>query len=182
MQAKEIIEKLKLTFNELVGKPAEPVALMDATLKDGTAIQITELAVGGIVTINGVPAPVGEHELSDGTKIYVGENGAITEIEAPEQAPVAPEAPAVEDMGAKFSAFESVTNEKFSSYEAKFASYETRFADYEAKLSKATTIIEGLINLTKELSEAPTGVVDPAAQVVNNFKEEKKKSYDILFS
>jgi len=39
-----------------------------------------------------------------------------------------------------------------------------------------------LINLTKELSEAPTGVVDPAAHVVNNFKEEKKKSYDILFS
>ncbi len=180
MQAKEIIEKLKLTFNELVGKPAEPVALMDATLKDGTPIQITELAVGGIVTINGVPAPVGEHELSDGTYIIVGENGAITEIkpaEMPEEV-----APAVEDMGAKFSAFESVTNEKFSSYEAKFASYETRFADYEAKLSKATTIIEGLINLTKELSEAPTGVVDPAAQVVNNFKEEKKKSYDILFS
>ena len=178
MQAKEIIEKLKLTFNELVGQPA-PVALMDATLEDGTPVKITELAVGGIVTINDVPAPVGEHKLSDGTKIYVGENGAITEIEAPEQAPVAP---AAEDMGAKFSAFESVTNEKFSSYEAKFASYETRFADYEVKLSKATTIIEGLINLTKELSEAPTGVVDPAAQVVNNFKEEKKKSYDILFN
>jgi hypothetical protein len=178
MQAKEIIEKLKLTFNELVGQPA-PVALMDATLEDGTPVKITELTVGGIVTINDVPAPVGEHKLSDGTKIVVGENGAITEIEAPEQAPVAP---AAEDMGAKFSVFESVTNEKFSSYEAKFASYETRFADYEVKLSKATTIIEGLINLTKELSEAPTGMVDPAAQVVSNFKEEKKKSYDILFN
>ena len=178
MQAKEIIEKLKLTFNELVGQPA-PVALMDATLEDGTPVKITELIVGGIVTINDVPAPVGEHKLSDGTKIYVGENGAIMEIEIPEQAPVAP---AAEDMGAKFSAFETTTNEKFSSYEAKFASYETRFADYEVKLSKATTIIEGLINLTKELSEAPTGVVDPAAQVVNNFKEEKKKSYDILFN
>jgi Tol biopolymer transport system component len=178
MQAKEIIEKLKLTFNELVGQPA-PVALMDATLEDGTPVKITELTVGGIVTINDVPAPVGEHKLSDGTKIVVGENGAITEIEAPEEAPIAP---AAEDMGAKFSAFESVTNEKFSSYEAKFASYETRFADYEVKLSKATTIIEGLINLTKELSEAPTGMVDSAAQVVNNFKEEKKKSYDFLFS
>ena len=178
MQAKEIIEKLKLTFNELVGN-AQPVALMDATLKDGTPIQITELAVGGIVTINGQPAPAGEHELSDGTYIIVGENGAIMEIKKEVEAP---EEPVVEDMGAKFSAFESVTNEKFASYESKFAAYETRFADYEAKLSKATTIIEGLINLTKELSEAPTGVVDPAAQVVNNFKEEKKKSYDILFS
>ena len=176
MQAKEIIEKLKLTFNELVGQPAQPVALIDATLEDGTAIQITELAVGGIVTINGEPAPVGEHKLSDGTYIVVADNGAIAEIKPaamPEE---------VEDMGAKFSAFESVTNEKFASYEAKFASYETRFSDYEVKLSKATTIIEGLINLTKELSEAPTGVVDPAAQVVNNFKEEKKKSYDILFN
>jgi spore coat protein CotH len=178
MQAKEIIEKLKLTFNELVGQPA-PVALMEATLEDGTVVKVTEMAIGGIVTINDQPAPAGEHKLSDGTKIVLGENGVIMEIEAPEQAP---EAPAVEDMGAKFSAFESVTNEKFTSYEAKFASYETRFADYEVKLSKATTIIEGLINLTKELSEAPTGVVDPAANVVNNFKEEKKKSYDFLFS
>ena len=45
MQAKEIIEKLKLTFNELVGQPA-PVALMDATLEDGTPVKITELTVG----------------------------------------------------------------------------------------------------------------------------------------
>jgi len=178
MQAKEIIEKLKLTFNELVNQPT-PVALMDATLADGTPVKITELAVGGIVTINDQPAPAGEHLLSDGTKIYVGENGAITEIEAPEEVPAAP---AAEDMGAKFSAFESVTNEKFAEYESKFATYESRFADYESKLTKATTIIEGLINLTKELSEAPTGPVDPAAHVVNNFKEEKKKSYDILFS
>jgi len=109
MQAKEIIEKLKLTFNELVNQPT-PVALMDATLADGTPVKITELAVGGIVTINDQPAPAGEHLLSDGTKIYVGENGAITEIEAPEEVPAAL---AAEDMGAKFSAFESVTNEKF---------------------------------------------------------------------
>ena len=180
MQAKEILEKLRLTFNELVGQPT-PVALIDATLADGTAVKITELAVGGIVTINDQPATAGEYVLSDGTNIVIGDNGAIIEIESSSVEQTEPATP--EDMGAKFSAFESVTNEKFAQYESKFASYETRFADYESKLSKATTIIEGLISLTKQLSEAPTGAVDPAANVVNNFKEEKQEvSYDILFS
>lgn len=181
MKATEIIEKLRLTFNELVKQESNPVALVSATLKDGTAVEVTEMAVGGIVTINGVPAPVGEHELSDGSVLVVGENGAITEIKPAQQMPEEPAAQ--EDMTAKFSAFESVTNEKFTSYESKFAAYEQRFADYEAKLNKATQVIEGLLNLTQTLAETPTGVPDQAVKTSNNFVAEKKeKSYDILFS
>jgi len=188
MSAKEIIEKLRLTFNELVTPVAvaNPIQLMDATLKDGTAVQITELMVGGIVTIDGIPAPIGEHELSDGTYIVVGDNGVITEIKT-ETEEVVTEAkkmqPMEQEIGNKFSAFESATNEKFASYEAKFSAYEQRFSDYETRLNKATQVIEGLLNLTQTLAETPTGIPDASVKSSSSFAEEKKaKSYDILFS
>jgi len=179
MNAKEIIEKLRLTFNELVAPVAvaNPIQLMDATLSDGTAIQITEMIVGGIVTINGTPAPIGEYELSDGTYIMVGDNGAITEIK--QDVAVETAAPMQDEIGNKFSAI----NEKFASYEEKFSAYEQRFSDYEVRLNKATQVIEGLLNLTQTLAETPTGVPDASVKSTSSFAEEKKvKSYDILFS
>jgi hypothetical protein len=175
MTAKEIIEKLRATFSELT----VPVKFMDATLADGTAIQITDLVVGGIVTINGAPAPAGEHTLSDGTVIVVGDNGAITEIkpaaaEAPAEAPAG--APMTEDMTSKFSEFQAATSQKFADYEAKFAQYEQR-------LDKATKVIEGLLNLTQTLAETPTAAPDPAVKSSSTFSAEpKQKDYSILFS
>lgn len=181
MNTKEILEKLKLTFSELVSGaeiPAEApemVVPIKAKLKDGTEVEVTELGVGGVVTIAGQPAPVGEHTLEDGTIIVVGENGVITELKPVEGATV------VEDMGKdmkeKFHAFETATNEKFSAYEAKFA-------DYEAKLSKATKVIEGLLSLTQTLAEQPTGTPDPIVTGKNNFSQTEKaeKNYSILFS
>jgi hypothetical protein len=185
MNAKEILEQLRQRFNELTGPaPVQaPVALLDAKLADGTAVQITELVVGGIVTINGTPAPAGEHTLEDGTVLVVGDNGAIMEIKPAASAEPAPENVVSQDMGAKFSAFEVSTNEKFASYENKFSAYEARFSDYEAKLNKATTIIEGLIQLTQTLADAPTGAPDPAAKTSANFSEAKKEpNYSLLFS
>jgi hypothetical protein len=181
MHPKEIIEKLKLTFNELVNAQptSAPIALMSTTLVDGTPIEITDLVVGGVVTIDGVPAPIGEHTLVDGTIIVVGDNGAITEIKVATSAPEEV-APAVEDMSAKFSAFELSTSEKFTSYESKFAAYEQRFSDYEGRLDKATKVIEALLNVTATLAETPTGIPDAAVKTSNNFKEEK--NYDILFN
>ena len=177
MTPKEIIEKLRLTFNELVNNESAPVALSTYKLVDGTEVEITELAVGGVVTVAGTPAAVGELTLEDGSVLVIGDNGAITEIKAAQPMPEEP--PMQEDMTAKFSAFELATNEKFASYEAKFA-------DYEAKLQKATKVIEGLLNLTQTLAETPTGVADPIVKTTNNFKQEKQekteKDYSILFS
>lgn len=179
MTPKEIIEKLRLTFNELVNTPeATPVALSTYKLVDGTEVEITELAVGGVVTIAGNPAPVGDHKLEDGTTITVGDNGAITAIVPAEVMPeeIEEDLKKKEKMEELFEAFQSTTNEKFASYEAKFA-------DYEAKLQKATKVIEGLLNLTQTLAETPTGVADPIVKTTNNFKQEKtEKNYSILFS
>lgn len=181
MNTKDILEKLKLTFAELVKNadvaPVAPVAPeapemvtpMKAKLKDGTEVEITALEVGGIVTINGQPAPVGDHTLEDGTVISVGENGAITAV--------VPTPSMEEEMKKKMFDFEAATNEKF-------ASYETRFADYEAKLSKATKVIEGLLQLTQTLAEQPTGNPDPITNPATKFSAETKteNKYKMLFS
>lgn len=173
MNPKEILEKLRQTFSELTGNQPAPAVFTTATLMDGTPVEVTELAVGGIVTINGTPAPAGEHQLSDGTIIVVGDNGTITEIKP---ASVPPMDNGDSEMMNKFTAFEQATNQKF-------ASYEQKFADYEAKLAKANQVIEGLLNLTQTLAEQPTGTPDVSVKSVNSFQDEpKKKSYSILFS
>lgn len=182
MNHTEILTKLKQTFSELMQQSPkkEEVKMIDAMLADGTAIQITEMAVGGIVTINGTPAPSGEHKLQDGTIIVVGDNGAIMEIKP---AAAMPEEPAAqEDYGAKFSAFETATNEKFAAYETKLSAYEQKFAEFDERLSKANIVIEGLLNLTQTIATTPTGVADESVKANNNFKEEKQINYDILFS
>lgn len=186
MKAKEIIENLRLAFNEMVNQTEQK--FMDAMLKDGTMVSVTELAIGGVVTIEGQPAPIGEHILEDGTIIVLGDNGVITEIKPAE--PTAEVEIEVEgkkqeeDMTAKFSAFETSTLEKFNSYEEKFKMYEQRFADYELKLSNAQKVIGLLKDLTQQLADSPTGEVDQAVKSSNTFatKEKKEFSYDILFS
>jgi hypothetical protein len=177
MTTKEILEKLKLTFAELVAPAPETAPEMvqptKVKTKDGVEVEVSEMGVGGIVTIQGQPAPVGDLTLEDGTVLSVGDNGVITAI--------VPAEPMVEDMTKqmqnKFNAFETATNEKFSAYEQKFA-------DYEAKLSKATKVIEGLLSLTQTLAEQPTGVPDPVATGKNNFAKTEKveKNYSLLFS
>lgn len=182
MKATEIIAQLRQTFNELVNQPTqEVVQLIEGTLKNGTKVNVTELAVGGIVTIDGVPAPVGDHELSDGTIITLGDNGVITEIKAKVEVEV--DAKKKEDeMYNNFSSFQTSANEKFASYESKFANYEQKFADYETRLNKATQVIEGLLNLTQSLAETPTGVADVAIKTDQKFSKTKDFKYDILFS
>lgn len=174
--AKTILDKVSVFFSELVNPPmqneskiiATPntgVKMISAKLKDGTEVEVTKLGIGGIVTIKGSPAPIGEHTLEDGTKIVVGDNGVIMEIEMPQ-------APVVEDMTAKFAAFQNVTNEKFASYENKFASYENKFAEYEIKLTQANKVIQGLMDISKLLVEAPTAKADEVVKSSNNFNKE----------
>jgi len=208
MNATEILKKLREQFNEIVKNaempttpPTAPASApttapapemnvpIKSKLKDGTEIEITEMEVGGIVTILGQPAPIGEHTLEDDTIITIGDNGAITAIAIANGTTP----PIVEDMAKKkmgmeeiFSAFQTSTNEKFTSYESKFASYEERFSAYEIKLNRAVQVIDGLLDLTTKLSATPTGTPDNSVKISNNFNEnkieDKWSGYDTLFS
>lgn len=177
--AQSILNKVSMFFAELVGDQMPPVSgepkatenkMMEAKLKDGTVVEVTELVIGGIVTIEGVAAPVGEHMLEDGTLIVLGDNGAIMHImpATEEVAPAIPEEPiGQEDMSAKFAAFESATNEKFAAYEDKFAAY-------EVKLTQANKVIEGLMQISKMLVEAPQAQADSSVKNSNAFSEVKR--------
>lgn len=182
--AQTILSQVQQFFSELVkgeetfaenmpevsGTPeAAPVKMMEAKLKDGTIVEVTEMAVGGIVTIAGAPAPVGEHMLEDGTMIVLGDNGAIMEIKPKQEDEISVEVevPQTEDMSAKFAAFESATNEKF-------AAYEEKFAQYEGKLTQANKVIEGLMQISKMLVEAPQANADASVKTSNAFATDKK--------
>jgi hypothetical protein len=56
--------------------------MAEYSLMDGTKVEISALEIGGSVTIEGLPAPAGDHELMDGTEITLDENGIIVEIES----------------------------------------------------------------------------------------------------
>jgi hypothetical protein len=175
-KAQEVLNKVSMFFAELIGnepmppasgEPAAPVKMMEAKLKDGTIVEVSELAVGGIVTIAGTPAPVGEHELETGEVIVLGDNGAIMEIK-PKMGEVA--VPVVEDMSARFAAFESATSAKFAAFET---SANEKFSAYEVKLSQANKVIEGLMQISRMLVEAPQSGPDPSVKIGNAFADEK---------
>lgn len=176
MDAKEILSKVKEFFADLqnpaapvaaAAPPAAPAAPQSYPLKDGGEVMIDRLEVGGIVMIDGNPALPGDIELADGTKITIADNGAIAAI-----APGAPEL----DMGQKFSAFETATNEKFGEYETKFASYEQKFTEYEVKLGKATKVIEQLLQLSQLIVDQPAAAPDTTVKTANIFKEDKREN------
>jgi hypothetical protein len=199
MQAKEILAQIKQVFNDLTAPVAAaapevaPAAPKEYEIKGGGMVMIDKLEAGGIVMIDGSPALVGELELADGTKLTIGDNGVISAIEMGASAEPTLEAPAAsEDMGAKFTAFENSTNEKFTAYETKLSAYEQRFAanetqlgEYKAELGKHKEMIEKLLQFGKLMVEAPAAPADPAAKVGNNFAEidtDKIKASSILFN
>ena len=146
-----------------------PVAAeaVKAKLKDGTEVSVSELVIGGTVMIGEAPAPAGEHELEDGTKITVGEGGVITAV-TPGVAVAAPPA----DYTKEFAA----VNEKLTGYEAKFAGYEQKFADYETRIQKAQAMNEKLFAIVEKLAEAPTA--DPASGSGGNFNSQYSEDKD----
>lgn len=104
--ATEIIELVKTAKEKFFGPPVPPPAVAplpiaapatlttDYTTKDGVALSIDMLAIGGVVIMNAAPAPLGDYELQDGTKLTVGDGGVITMVTPPVAAVAAPAAQA----------------------------------------------------------------------------------------
>jgi hypothetical protein len=93
MNAQEAILKIKALFEDNAAPVEEvqaeetkvdetKVEMAEYSLMDGTKVEISALEIGGSVTIEGLPAPAGDHELMDGTEITLDENGIIVEIES----------------------------------------------------------------------------------------------------
>ena len=171
MNAKDAIMQIRALFEDMpqveapapVEAPIEevPVTFAEYSLMDGTKVMISELAIGGEVTLaDGTPAPVGEHQLADGTKIVLDEASKILSIETPEaEAKEAEETPA--EMGNKID--EKMADE-IAALVSENENLKTQVAQLEAKVKNGFSQVAELI---EALTKTPNA--EPIAQPRNNF-------------
>ena len=131
MNLNEAIEKLSGLVSKFNAEPTTEQTFIDAKLMDGTIVRYESLEVGMPLLVideagNELPAPDGEHELEDGTKITV-EAGIITEVASKEEeAPEVEEAPIEQPMAA----VESVSKEDFETLKSEVADLKSKFEEF----------------------------------------------------
>ena len=177
MNIPDTLKKLKALFAEIPAEtpPAEQApATTEYKLKDGTAVTIDNLAAGGSVMINGLPAPAGEYTLEDGTGLMVDMNGIILEMKGGE-------APAEEmQQPDKYA-------EHFANIDAKFADM-TGIIDrqngtlqrFDAALKQSNEALQGLLQVVEKI--ANTTAAEPAEAPRQQFKKETPKTKDEIFT
>ena len=171
MNAKDAIMQIRALFEDMpqveapapIEAPIEevPVTFAEYSLMDGTKVMISELAIGGEVTLaDGTPAPAGEHQLADGTQIVLDETSKIVSIETPEaEAEIADETPA--EMGKKMD--EKMADE-IAALVSENENLKTQVAQLEAKVKNGFSQVAELI---EALTKTPNA--EPIAQPRNNF-------------
>lgn len=171
MNAKDAIMQIRALFEDMpqveapapIEAPIEevPVTFAEYSLMDGTKVMISELAIGGEVTLaDGSPAPMGEHQLADGTKIVLDEAAKILSIETPEaEAKEAEEVPA--ELGNKID--EKMADE-IANLVAENENLKSQVAELEAKVKNGFSQVAELI---EALTKTPNA--EPIAQPKNNF-------------
>ena len=161
MSTKDAIEKIKsMLFGDMekqvaVPPPAEPQKFEDYKLKSGAVVSIDKLEVGGSVTLEGAPAPDGEHELENGKVIMVS-GGLITEVkEGNVAAPsVEVEVEAMKKLPGKFSEIETGVNELKKLVEDQAKIIATQQESLKQMFSLVETISNNSIQAPKEQSKA----------------------------
>jgi hypothetical protein len=188
MNYQETINKIKALFE--IGMPVAPAnpdvsGLTDYILQDGTKVSINKLEVGGLVTINGTPAPDGEHKVQDGTIVKTKE-GVIQEITSPAEEVEGgnvnsdlgkdmEEKTISTDMGKKM---EDMAVE-MAEVKTKCASYESKMAETEAEMKKQKEAITMLTQMIEKMATMP--VEKPAAMATNQFTAQKSEDKEERF-
>jgi hypothetical protein len=152
---------------QMAEESAQPIeSVKEYVLMSGQKVLIDKLELGGKVMIvdeagQQSPAPVGEHELADGTKIVLDEAGTILELEVPEAdkveeeiIPDAPAEPSAEElMKKRIEEMQKQLDEIKMSYDAKLAQQEARFSK---GISDLSDVLVQLINTpSAEATEQP---------------------------
>ena len=170
MNAKEAILKIRALFEDMPVEPKveEPkvtkVEMAEYVLMDGTKVMVSELAVGGQVTLeDGSKAPDAEHKLADGSSI-VTLDGVITEIKQEE--------PEIEveieskDYEKKIEEMASAYDEKINQLLQANAELIEKIKDIEFKNKEGFSLV---VSMMEEFSKVPS--VDPIAST-KSFKFE----------
>lgn len=147
MKAKEALEQIKsLLFSSDAVLTSEVVTeFAEGVLADGTIVKFDKLEAGGVISIvtaeGEVPAPVGEHELEDGTIIVIAEAGIIAEVKM------------IEEEGVEIeieTKVEEEMNADVVNYDAKFEEINEAF---NSKISSIENKVDSLNEVTKKLIE-----------------------------
>ena len=171
-------QKMNDILKEVFGSPLN----MDVPLKDGTVVKVEaeegEEIVGKMVTINGQPAPAGEHELANGMVIVVDEKGLIVEKKEPKSP-----AEMMEEENKKLK--EEIEMLKANN-EKVVAEKEQVISDVQAKNTKTMEMMAGLQKEFVELKKMTVGnphppVSAPVAQVKPVSEEVKGDSLTEAF-
>lgn len=163
MEAKKALEQIKsLLFAEqvaeVVSQEEVAVEFMDGVLADGTVVKFDKLEAGGVISVvtpdGEVPAPVGEHELEDGTVIVVSEPGVIAEVKLPE-------APEVETEVAMSEEDEEVSVEEVEVVEPQV----DKFAEISEAFNSKLAEVEGKVDMLNEVTKKLVEFMDAFAKV-----------------
>ena len=195
MNAQEAILKIKALFEDNAAPVKQDeadmtkveetkVEMAEYSLMDGTKVEISALEVGGLVTIEGQPAPAGDHELMDGTEITLDENGKITEIET-KVVEASPEVDTEVEAGADYK--DKKMQEMAEQFEAKIAELidaknvsDAKVLDLENKVKQGFAQVAELIEaLSNTPSEDPIKKPNSFNEFVNTkgIKEQRLEKY-----
>lgn len=158
MQAKKALEQIKsLLFADQVAQVVSQedvtIEFAEGVLADGTIVKFDKLEVGGMISVvtpdGEIPAPVGEHELEDGTIIVVTEAGIIAEVKMVEA-----DGNEVEvDVEMSEEDEQPIVNEDEVIAEPQVDRFAEISEQFNSKLAEVETKVDVLNDVTKKLVE-----------------------------
>ena len=162
MNLNEAIEKLSGLVSKF-NADTTTEKFVDAKLMDGTIIRYESLEVGMPLMVideagNELPAPDGEHELEDGTKVTV-EGGIITEIASKQEEMPEEEMPNEQPMAA----VETVSKEDFETLKSEVADLKSKFEEFSKTNETLSAdnvamkdIVKETFSIVEKLAAIPT--------------------------
>jgi len=160
-----LFSKLKKLFEDEA--PAAVVELEKVFLADGVTEIKGNIATGEAVTIvvDGAeaPAPDGEHELQDGTKIKI-EAGVITEVEAKEE----PEMPLPMSEEAVMTAIQTAVATQSAEFAKQVEAIKTAHAAELAKVKDETKSLFEAVKVLASIEDEEPTAADPKRVSVSN--------------
>lgn len=163
MNLNEAIEKLSGLVSKFNADTTTETkeTFVDAKLMDGTIVRYESLEVGMPLMVideagNELPAPDGEHELEDGTKVKV-EGGIITEIASKQEEMPEEEMPIEQPMAA----VETVSKEDFETLKNEVADLKSKFEEF----SKTNETLASENVAIKEIVKETFSIVEKLAAI-----------------
>jgi len=187
MEAKKALEQIKsLLFAdqvaEVVSQEEVAIEFAEGVLADGTIVKFDKLEAGGMISVitpdGEIPAPVGEHELEDGTIIVVTEEGIIAEVkmvEADENEVEVEVEMSEEDEDAKPAIEEEVIAEPQVDRFAEISeAFNSKLAEVESKVDLLNDVTKKLVEFMDAFAKVETAQETQAPK--NAFSAQNKVS------